>query len=68
MKELKTQLVYGRIASMAYPRSNIYEVGAVIAVYYLLHGTTFVTSHDFQTLYQSRHLQDLNNEEGYLQF
>ncbi len=62
----KTQLVYGRIASMAYARSNLNEVGAVTAVHYLLHGTTFVSSHDFQTLHLGRHLQDLNEEEGYL--
>ncbi len=51
----KTQLVYSRIASMAYARSNRNEVGAVTAVHYLLRGTTFVSSHDFQTLHLGRH-------------
>ncbi len=62
----ETQLVYGRIASMAYARSNLNEVGVVPAVHNLLYGTTYVRSHDFQTLHFCRHLQDLTEEEGYL--
>ncbi len=53
-KELKnertrTQLAYGQIASMAYARSNLHEVSAVTAFFIWLHGTTFVSSHGFQT-------------------
>ncbi len=51
---------------MAYARSNINEVGAVTAVHYLLHGTRFVSSHDFQALHFGLFLQDLNDEEVYL--
>ncbi len=51
---------------MAYARSNLHEVGAVTAVHYLLHSTTFVSSHDFQALHLCRHLQDLNKEESYI--
>ncbi len=51
---------------MAYARSNLNKVGAVTAVHYLLHGTTFASSRNFQSLHVCLHLQDLNEEEGYL--
>ncbi len=60
----KTQLVYGSIASTAYARSNMHEVGAVTAVHYFLHGRTFVSSHDFEKLHLGRHLNDLNESEN----
>ncbi len=55
-ERIKTQLVYDSIASMAYARANLHECSAVTAVHYLLHSTTFVCLHDFQTLYLGRHL------------
>ncbi len=33
-ERIKAQLLYGRIVSMAYARSNLNEVGAVTAVHY----------------------------------
>ncbi len=57
--------MYGRIAFIAYGRSNLNEVGAVAGFRCLLDGTPFVSSHDFQTLPFSRYLQDLNEEESY---
>ncbi len=39
------------------------EVGAVTAVHYLLHGTTFVSSHDFEKLNLEAHLNDIYNAE-----
>ncbi len=56
----QTQLVYGRIAPMAYARSELNEVGAVTAVNYLLHNTTFVCSHAFEPLHFGRHINDLD--------
>ncbi len=65
IKELSTaQSVYGRIASMAYARSEMVEVGAVTAVHYLLHSTTLVCSHDFQSLHLGRHLTDVEEAES----
>ncbi len=58
--------MYDRIASDAYTTSNLSEVGDVRAVHYLLHCATFVSSHDFRALNLSRHLQDLNREDGYV--
>ncbi len=61
----KTQLLYGRIAFIAYGRSNRNEVGAMAGFCCLLNGTPFLSSHDFQTLPLGRYLQDLNEEESY---
>ena len=58
-----TKIAYGRLASMAYARSELIEVEAVMAVHYLLHGTAFVCSHDFQTLHLGRHLIELSEIE-----
>ncbi len=70
-KELKDErtwkkLVYGRIGSMAYARSNLHEVSAVNAVHYLLQGTTFGISHDFQPLHLACHLSDVNEDASFL--
>ncbi len=51
---------------MAYSRSNLNGVCAVTTVQYLLHGTPFVSSPDFQTLHFGRNLQDISEEEGYI--
>ena len=58
------QKVYGRISALAYARTEMLEVGAVLAVHYLLHESTFVCSHDFQTLHLGKHLQRLDNQES----
>ncbi len=58
--------MYVQIASIAYARSNLHEVSAVTAVHYLLHGTTFVSSHDFQTLHLGCHLSDINKGASFL--
>ncbi len=39
------------------------EFGAVPAVHYLLHETTLVCSHEFQSLHLGRHLNDLEETE-----
>ncbi len=64
----KTQLVFGRIKSMAHSRSNLNKFSALTSARYLLHGTAFVSSHDFRTLHLCLHHQDLKSGEGYFQF
>ncbi len=58
--------MYGRIACMAYDRSNRNEVGAVTAVCYVLHDKTIVRSHDFGACYLRRNLRDLIRQDGYV--
>ncbi len=60
----QAQTVYGLIAAIVYARSEMVEVGAVTAVHYLLHGTTLVSSHEFQSLHLGRHLNDLKETES----
>ncbi len=64
-KDLSTaQSAHGRTASMAYTRSEMVEVCAVRAVHYLLHSTTLVCSHDFQSLHLGRHFTDVEEAES----
>ena len=59
----ESQIFYGHIGSMAYTRSELNEVSAVMAVYYLFNGTSFVSSHDYQILHLGRHLNNIKGEE-----
>ncbi len=62
----RPQLEYGRIAPMAYAKSNLHEFSVVTAVHCLVHGPKFVTSHDFQQLHLECHLSDKNVDASIL--
>ena len=59
----ESQIVYGRIASVVYARSELNENRAVMVVHNLFNENSFVRSHKYQTLHLGRNLNDINGEE-----